>query len=86
MEDKKFDENAEHKPSISSKASKKREQQQNLELIQSYQQLIKEETNFLKNQELIDSMNRRYTDDEMAQGRDRLYTFEEEEVMRKSYA
>ena len=68
-----------------SKAGKKREQT-NVDLIQSYQQLIKDETNFLKDQELLDKSERRYTEDEKKPRRDSLYTFEEDEIQRKSYA
>jgi hypothetical protein len=57
-----------------------------LELVQSYQQLIKEETNFLKNQELMDKSERRNTEDEKLPERDILYTLEEEDMQRKSYA
>ena len=57
-----------------------------MELAQSYQQLVKDETNFLKNQEL-DKSDRRYTDDENGRPtRERLYTLEEEQMMRISYA
>jgi hypothetical protein len=57
-----------------------------MELVQSYQQLIKDETNFLKNQELTDKSERRNTEDEKLPERDRLYTLEEEDLQRKSYA
>ncbi len=57
-----------------------------MELVQSYQQLIKEETNFLKNQEIMDKSERRNTEDEKLPERERLYTLEEEDMQRKSYA